>query len=82
MQRIYMQKNDVAISADSSYDGAQVSISFERYPLMVSLAHVSPNEARTFAAMLIEQANECDRIAKESAHLADIQAISMMEATA
>lgn len=69
-KRIYMQKNDVAISADSSYDGAHVSISFERYPLMVSLAHVSPNEARTFAAMLIEQANECERVARESAQKA------------
>lgn len=66
MQRIYMQKNDVAITVQN-HSGSQVIVGFERYPLMTTLGSVSPNEARTFAAMLIEQANECDRIAKESA---------------
>ena len=67
MQRIYMQNNDVAITTQANHSGSEVIVGFERYPLMTTLGSVSPNEARTFAAMLIEQANECERIASESA---------------
>ena len=58
--RIYMQKNDAAVTVHASYGGKDVIVGFEMYPLTTSLGSMTPNEARTLASMLVEQAATCE----------------------
>ena len=71
----YYMKSECAFSVQASYDGAALIVGIDNYPLTVSLGKITPTDARTFAAMLIEQADKCDVIAADSARLETINAM-------
>ena len=75
----YYTKSECALSAQASYDGTTLIVGLDNYPLTVSLGKITPTDARTFAAMLIEQADKCDVIAADSARLATIIAMAADE---
>lgn len=71
MTRIYTQKNDIAVSVFPTYDGRELIVSFERHPLTASLGYLTPNEARTLASMLTEQAAKCDSAIADNQRVRD-----------
>ena len=69
--RMYLQKNDAAVTVHASYGGKDVILGVEMYPLIVSLGSMTPNEARTLASMLVEQAATCEKAIADDSRVRD-----------
>jgi len=71
--RHWMHKTECAFSVQSDLEGKNIMLWIDNYPLSISLGSVTPNDARVFAKMLMDQADKCDGIAADIERLREIK---------